>query len=147
MMNGWYTRRLSLLALIMGVVLTPLSLRAAEREADKRQLPPVTEQGATLQHTEAIKSQLPQTLLDRGAYHLDLGDIISVHIWGEYNYDSTQIISADGRIWLPVIGILSVVNLTIEKAETLLQQEVKKYYRNVKSGIIVHSVRSLDGVP
>ena len=56
-----------------------------------------------------------------------------------------QIVSVDGKIGIPIIGILSVAKLTLKEAEALFQKEVTKYYRNVKSGLILESIRAPEG--
>lgn len=48
---------------------------------------------------------------------LDQGDLLSVHIYGSTDYNPTVRVAADGTIQLPLIGIITVRDLTVEEAE------------------------------
>lgn len=48
-------------------------------------------------------------------------------------------VTPDGKISLPTIGNLKVRGLTL--AEALIESEVQRYYRNVKSGLSLTSLR------
>jgi protein involved in polysaccharide export with SLBB domain len=74
-------------------------------------------------------------------YVLGPGDGVSINIWGEYD-DSYQLrVSPDGKISLPTIGDLMVKGLTLTQVDALIDTQVKKYYRNVKSGLSLTSLR------
>lgn len=47
----------------------------------------------------------------------------------------------DGKISLPTIGDLRVEGLSLAKAAALIESEVEQYYRNVKSGLSLQSLR------
>jgi protein involved in polysaccharide export with SLBB domain len=65
-----------------------------------------------------------------------------INLWGEYDSFAEYQISAEGKVSLPTIGDLKFKGLTLAEAEVLLRTEVEKYYRNVKSGISLISLRS-----
>ncbi len=75
-------------------------------------------------------------------YVLGPGDRLMINLWGEYDSFAEYQISAEGKVSLPTIGDLKVKGLTLAEAEVLLRTEVEKYYRNVRSGISLISLRS-----
>lgn len=74
-------------------------------------------------------------------YVLGPGDGLSVNLWGEYDDRYDVRVTPDGKISLPTVGTLKVKGLTLAKAEALIQGEVKRYYRNVRSGLSLSSLR------
>lgn len=77
----------------------------------------------------------------RPDYVLGPGDSLTVSLWGEYEEKSEVRVAPDGKISLPTLGILEVKGLTLAQVQDLVAVEVKKYYRNVKSGISLTSLR------
>jgi protein involved in polysaccharide export with SLBB domain len=76
-----------------------------------------------------------------GEYILGPGDGLSVNLWGEYTDQYNVRVTPDGKISLPTIGDLKVKGLTLVEAEALIEREVRRYYRNVKSGLSLSSLR------
>jgi len=74
-------------------------------------------------------------------YILGPGDGLSISLWGEYDANYIVWVTPDGKISLPTIGSLSVKGLSLTDAESLIQTEVKRYYRNVKSALSLTSLR------
>lgn len=74
-------------------------------------------------------------------YVLGPGDGLTISIWGEYDETYQLSVSPDGKISLPTIGELVVKELTLTQAGMLVDTEVKRYYRNVKTGLSLTSLR------
>lgn len=74
-------------------------------------------------------------------YILGPGDGLTINLWGEYEDLSEVRVTADGKISLPTLGDLKVKGLSLAQAESLIATEVKKYYRNVKSGLSLTLLR------
>jgi protein involved in polysaccharide export with SLBB domain len=74
-------------------------------------------------------------------YVLGPGDGIAVSIWGEYEEKSDARVAPDGKINLPTVGMVMVKGLTLTQTHELIDLEVKKYYRNVKTGVSLTSLR------
>ncbi|MBM4133111.1 MAG: polysaccharide export protein [Nitrospira sp.] len=74
-------------------------------------------------------------------YLLGPGDGLTINLWGEYEEAYDVKVSPDGRVNLPTIGTLKVKGLSLTQAEALVETEVRKYYRNVKSGLTLASLR------
>lgn len=74
-------------------------------------------------------------------YALAPGDNLSINLWGEYN-DTYQVkVSPDGRISLPTIGDLEINGLTLARAQAVIEAQVNRYYRNVKTGLSLTALR------
>jgi len=56
---------------------------------------------------------------------LSPGDLVTVHLYGSSDYGPIVRINLDGTIQLPLIGIISVANLTVGQAEDLIEQRLK----------------------
>lgn len=74
-------------------------------------------------------------------YVLGPGDSLAVSLWGEYEEKTDVKVAPDGKISLPTVGILEVKGMTLAQAQDLISAEVKKYYRNVRSGISLTALR------
>lgn len=79
--------------------------------------------------------------IDPSQYILGPGDVLVINLWGEYDEVYEQTVSAEGKISLPTIGELMVSGETLARAEARLGVEVRKYYRNVQSGISLRGLR------
>jgi protein involved in polysaccharide export with SLBB domain len=77
-------------------------------------------------------------------YILGPGDGLTVNLWGEYEDLYEVRVTPDGKISLPTLGDLKVKGLSLAQAEALIAAEVKKYYRNVKSGLSLTSLRAFE---
>jgi len=74
-------------------------------------------------------------------YILGPGDGLTVNLWGEYDEKYEVRVTPDGKISLPTIGNLQVKGISLAEAEVLIESQVKRYYRNVKSGVSLTAVR------
>lgn len=74
-------------------------------------------------------------------YDLGPGDALTVNIWGEFDETYSVKVSPDGKISLPTIGNLEVNGLTLTQTAKLLESQVHRFYRNVKTGISLTQLR------
>lgn len=74
-------------------------------------------------------------------YILGPGDGLAVNIWGEFEDLYGVQVTPDGKISIPTLGDLKVKGLSLTQAAALIETEVNKYYRHVKSGISLTSLR------
>jgi protein involved in polysaccharide export with SLBB domain len=75
--------------------------------------------------------------IDPTSYRIGSGDLLAVHWWGEYNATTVTVVSAEGEIYVPVLGELTVAGLTVTAVEAALQASTTHYYKHTKSGISV----------
>lgn len=63
---------------------------------------------------------------------LSPGDLISIHVFGQADYQPIVRLGADGKVLLPFIGAVDLNNLTISQAELLIQTRLIEagIYRN-----------------
>jgi len=74
-------------------------------------------------------------------YVLGPGDSLAVSIWGEYEDKIDTRVAPDGKISVPIIGMLTVKGFTLGQAHELIEKEIKKYYHNVKTGVSLTALR------
>lgn len=74
-------------------------------------------------------------------YILGPGDSLTVNLWGEFEDLYEVRVTPDGKISLPTMGDLKVKGLSLTQASALVEAEVNKYYRHVKSGLSLTSLR------
>lgn len=56
--------------------------------------------------------------------HLDVGDLVQVHIFGSADYNPTLRVSLDGSIQVPLGGVIPVVGLTLHQAADAIAQRL-----------------------
>jgi polysaccharide export outer membrane protein len=57
--------------------------------------------------------------------YLEQGDTLTIHLFGQAEYSPTVIIGIDGRVLLPLIGIVALDHLTITAAEELIASRLR----------------------
>lgn len=57
--------------------------------------------------------------------HLDVGDLIQVHIFGTTDYNPTVRVSLDGSVQIPLGGVLSVAGLTLHQAADAIAERLE----------------------
>ena len=65
------------------------------------------------------------------AYTLEPGDEISLEVWGRENLSGKHIVGPDGKITIPVVGVLKLAGLTREQAEKTITGYLSKYYTDL----------------
>lgn len=153
--------RLIVLLLVVQLILQPISFawsqvgkgaapapkpQAGIRKERAGDQPGGDKEGTGVMSKTPAEDQLPGgQVLSRAVvpelYVLGPGDGLTINIWGEYDESFKVRITPDGKINLPTIGDLTLKGLTLIQAEALIQAEVKRYYRNVKSGVTLTSLR------
>ena len=66
-------------------------------------------------------------------YRLGPGDEVILSTWGEYNSQKKFIINKNGSIFYENLGFISLLNSTLEEAESILQKELSKIYETINS--------------
>ncbi len=76
-------------------------------------------------------------------YVLGAGDTLTINMWGGVTQSLNRIVDRDGRILLPDAGSLDVSGLPLQRAESLIEDALKKQYRDVKLSVTVSRLRSV----
>lgn len=110
--------RLALLACLM--VLSMLGNRSARAQFSGPAPKPsaVTNVPVALTTDPAILFPAPREL------HLDVGDLIQVHIFGSSDYNPSVRVSLDGSVQIPLGGTVPVLGLTLHQAADAMAQRL-----------------------
>ena len=76
-------------------------------------------------------------------YVLGAGDTLTINMWGGVTQSLNRVIDRDGRILLPDAGSLDVSGLPLQRAEGLIEDALRKQYRDVKVTVTVSRLRSV----
>lgn len=76
-------------------------------------------------------------------YILGVGDTLSIELWGGATLSVTRVIERDGRIMLPEAGSLQIAGLSLERAEALITEALRKQYRNAQVAVTAARLRSV----
>ena len=76
-------------------------------------------------------------------YVLGPGDQLSISIWGGISQTVKQIVDREGRITLPEVGQLQVAGLTLERAQSMVENAVLPQFRNAHVALTVAGLRTV----
>ncbi len=76
-------------------------------------------------------------------YVVGSGDTLTINIWGGITQSLSRVVDRDGRILLPDAGSLDVAGLPLQQAEGLIEEALKKQYRDVHATVTVSRLRSV----
>jgi len=65
------------------------------------------------------------------SYTLESGDELTVEVWGHTELSGHHVLGPDGRITLPVAGVLSIAGLSREEAEKAIASAFAKFYNDL----------------
>jgi polysaccharide export outer membrane protein len=97
---------------------------------------------AQQQNTSFQVSNTPQTVTpeeiirqfgatEMTSYTLGNGDEITVDVWNHAELSGHHVIGPDGKITLPIAGVLKVAGLTREEAQTAVMNGLSRYYSDL----------------
>ncbi|MGK0655223.1 MULTISPECIES: polysaccharide biosynthesis/export family protein [unclassified Methylococcus] len=81
----------------------------------------------TMSPAEVIRAFQEETVTD---YRVGDGDQIHIDVVGRAELSGPQVVGPDGYVTLPVVGNISVRNLTREQAAHAISRALSKYYRD-----------------
>ncbi len=76
-------------------------------------------------------------------YILGPGDELQLSIFGKENQSYTVIVSRDGALNIPQLGMISVAGLSFDEVKRQLHQRIKKQFIGVQSHISMGALRSI----
>ncbi|MCF6218684.1 MAG: SLBB domain-containing protein [Gammaproteobacteria bacterium] len=76
-------------------------------------------------------------------YIIGPGDEIYIQIFGKENADYSLIVSRDGSLNFPRVGVISVAGLSFDEVKKQLTQRIKKQFIGVQSHISMGTLRSI----
>jgi len=70
-------------------------------------------------------------------YVLAAGDRLGIHLGGKAQENFETMVTADGKIYLPTVGVFSVQGLTLTRAQNLIDQRLRRYYSNYNLDVVL----------
>jgi len=61
--------------------------------------------------------------------HVEIGDRLFIHMWGEERLSDTVLIDARGQVSLPKVGLVNVTTMPLLSLRDSLQERFSKYFR------------------
>ncbi len=80
----------------------------------------------------AVSSLVPLDVPIGPDYVVGPGDNLTIDLWGGVSQTLSRAVGPDGHLSLPEAGDIQIAGLTLEKAQGLIQEALKKQYRNVQ---------------
>jgi len=78
----------------------------------------------------------------RAEYALGPGDIVDVSLFGDVNATHSLVVTPEGTVVIPTIGVVRVLGLNLDQAQTRARAAVGRLYRNVDVSVSLAHVRS-----
>jgi protein involved in polysaccharide export with SLBB domain len=76
-------------------------------------------------------------------YVLGTGDGLTINLWGGISQSLTKVIDREGRITLPEAGSLVVAGLTLQRAQSVIQDALKNQFRDARVDVTVARLRTV----
>jgi protein involved in polysaccharide export with SLBB domain len=76
-------------------------------------------------------------------YVIGPGDSLVIDLWGGVSQTINRTIDREGRISLPESGSLSLAGLTLERAEAVIQDLLRKQFRDAHAAVTVSRLRTV----
>jgi protein involved in polysaccharide export with SLBB domain len=76
-------------------------------------------------------------------YVLGSGDGLSINLSGGISQTFTRLIDREGKIALPEAGSIVIAGLTLQHAQTIIEDALKRQYRNVRVDITIARLRTV----
>lgn len=71
------------------------------------------------------------------SYTLGAGDRIAIHLGGKAQENYETLVTADGKIYLPTAGVLSVQGMTLAQARQMLDLRLRRLYSNYTLDLVL----------
>ena len=93
-----------------------------------------------------IAPNLRSTPLDVPAgpdYVIGPGDTLTITLWGGVSQSLTRTVDRDGKLSLPDAGPVQVTGLSLERAQAVITDALKRQYRSVQVAVTIARLRSI----
>jgi protein involved in polysaccharide export with SLBB domain len=98
---------------------------------------------AFIRRDRAVAGTVPLDVPIGPDYVLGPGDSLTINLWGGVSQTLSRVVSPDGHLSLPEAGDIQVAGMTLEKAQGLIQEDLKKQYRNVQVSVMLSRLRTI----
>ena len=76
-------------------------------------------------------------------YVVGPGDGLTIDLWGGISQTLARTVGPDGHLTLPEAGDIQVAGLTLERTQAILQQELRKQYRDAHVSVTLSKLRTI----
>jgi len=76
-------------------------------------------------------------------YVVGPGDGLTIDMWGGLAQSFTRVVSREGRIMLPESGDVQVAGLTLERAQSVIQNALQQQFRSAQVAVTVSRLRTV----
>jgi len=76
-------------------------------------------------------------------YVLGPGDKLTIRLWGGTTQTIMRTVDRDGTLFLPEAGSLQIAGLSLGKAQNLIEDELKRQFRNAQVSVVVSELRTV----
>lgn len=109
------------------------------RESQPEQLRPIL---SVLRSTYSIE-EAPSVVVDPSEYVLGPGDVVAVRIRGMLSYEYDLIVTPEGTLSIPEIGVVEVSDVVLKEAKDRIVSEILKYRKNVDIDVYLQALRRI----
>lgn len=78
------------------------------------------------------------------SYRIDIGDVISLKMWGAFDFVSNVVVDTKGNIFIPRVGVIKVIGTQNDELNAQVNKEVKKVFK--KSVFVYANLESFQPV-
>ena len=94
-------------------------------------------------HMNSGQTSVPIDLPVGPDYVLGTGDGLTINLWGGISQSLTKVIDREGKIALPEAGSLVVAGLTLQHAQSVIQDALKGQFRDVRVDVTIARLRTV----
>ncbi|AXC11263.1 Capsular polysaccharide export system protein KpsC [Acidisarcina polymorpha] len=77
------------------------------------------------------------------AYVIGPGDSLTITLWGGISQTVTRVIDREGKLALPEAGVVQVAGLSLEHAQAVIADTLKRQFRDAQVAVTVARLRSI----
>lgn len=94
-------------------------------------------------HDRAVAGSVPLDVPIGPDYVLGPGDGLIIDLWGGITQTVSRTVAADGHVALLEAGDVQVAGMTLERAQQLIQEMLKKQYRDAQVSVTLSRLRTI----
>lgn len=91
--------------------------------------------------TDAHLSALLDAPVSRMEYALGPGDVVDLSVFGELNNLYRLTVTPEGAVVIPAVGVVNVLGLNLEDAQSRVREQVLRLYRNIGIHLTLSRIR------
>lgn len=76
-------------------------------------------------------------------YVVGPGDSLTIDMWGGISQSLTRMIDREGHISLPEAGSIEIAGMTLERAQTVIINTLKRQYRDLQAAVTIARLRTV----